>query len=53
MSLAPIIFALVILLFGFDSAGKSRPDENTITAYNKSTSLLSGISRAHRIQRKR
>ena len=25
MSLAPINFVLVILLFGFDSAGKSRP----------------------------
>jgi hypothetical protein len=54
MTLAPIIFVLVILLFGFDSAGQVQdPPENTITAYNKSISLLSRISRAHRIQRKR
>ena len=42
MSITPIIFVLIILLFGFDSIGKSRPDENTITAYNKSISLLLG-----------
>jgi hypothetical protein len=53
MSMTPIIFVLVIFLFGFDSAGNTRPDENAITAYNKSISLLSRISRAHRIQRKR
>jgi hypothetical protein len=35
MSMTPIIFVLVIFLFGFDSAGKSRPDQNTIMAYNK------------------
>ena len=31
MSITPIVFVLVILLFGFDSTGQSRPAGNTIT----------------------
>jgi len=35
MSLTPIIFVLVILLFGFDSTGQVKTAGNTITATKK------------------
>ena len=35
MSITPIIFVLMILLFGFDSTGRSRPAGDTITASKK------------------
>ena len=35
MSLTPIIFVLVILLFGFDSTGQVKTAGNTITARKK------------------
>ena len=54
MSITPIILVLVILLFGFDSTEHARDLAGTrTTVYNKSISLISRISRAHRIQRKR
>jgi len=54
MSVAVILFLLIILLFGFDSTEHARDlARTTIAAYNRSISSLLGMSRAHRIQRKR
>ena len=39
MSITPIIFVLVILLFGFDSADRSRPTGNTTTANDRTREM--------------
>jgi hypothetical protein len=53
MSIALILFLLIILLFGFDSTEHARDLARTNRGLQQTISLLLGMSRAHRIQRKR
>jgi hypothetical protein len=54
MSIALILFLLIILLFGFDSTehARSRPDHNS-GLQQINLIAFGDVPRAHRIQRKR